>query len=157
MPKVELCFLKNYLAIIQKSIGSKIFQNLYALVDGEKQDILEGGELSCAHFTSFILLHFNLIKKPHATVSGLEKDLIQSGWKKLTEPISGCVVIWGPDNTGHRHIGFCIGGRTVSNSTRLKKISSHSLRIEDRKIESFYWHKKLSEWHEREELLTAKN
>jgi len=40
--------LDNYLAIVRNSIGSNLFRNLYAEVNGQRQDITNNGELSCA-------------------------------------------------------------------------------------------------------------
>jgi len=70
-------------------------------------------------FVSSILKLFNLIKEFHFTVMGTEKDLKQSGWKRI--PISakmpkGSVLIWEKQSSSdkkkrerHYHIGFYIG------------------------------------------------
>ncbi|MDF1497115.1 MAG: NlpC/P60 family protein [Patescibacteria group bacterium] len=122
-PKVEVNLLKSYLARIKNSIGSKMFRNLYAKVDGKERDILDNGSLSCAIFVSIILQSFELIKKPHATVIELLKDMEASGWKKSRSLKIGDVLFWEAiDQTGdgsrHLHVGFYLGNnKAISNST----------------------------------------
>jgi len=123
--KVEVNLPKSYLARINNSIGSKMFRNLYAKVDGRERDILNNGELSCAMFVSIILQSFELIKKPHATVIELIKDMETSGWKKSRNPKVGDILVWeAVDQTGDgikfAHIGFYIG-KTWAISNNWKK------------------------------------
>jgi hypothetical protein len=130
--KAPVVILKkeSYLAMINNAVGTNIFRNLYALVDGEKNDIVENGDLSCAFFVSSILHQFHLITSPHATVSGLERDLKNSGWKVTGEYHQGDVIIWEPkiqnNNEIHTHAGFFIGeDQAISNSCENKTPQKH--------------------------------
>lgn len=128
---------ESYLAMIRNSVGTNIFRNLYALVDGEKQDIVKDGDFSCAFFVSSILHQFNLVALPHATVAGLEKDLKSSGWKRVRIPRVGCVVVWEP-----KHIGFYIGGgKAISNDSRKGSPRVHP--YHNREVTALYWNTKL--------------
>ncbi len=117
---MKLLLKKTYLSLIENSVGATLFKNLYAEVDGQVEDLLKGGDLSCAFFVSFILNHFRLIDSAHATVSGLVKDMEKNGWQVAHEPKAGDVLVWeeqqqksGP----HTHIGFYIGDTmAVSNN-----------------------------------------
>ena len=73
---------KSYVAVIKNSIGTKMFRNFYAEINGQKKDVLENGELSCAFFASAILHLFQLIKEPHRTVASTIKDMDKSGGSK---------------------------------------------------------------------------
>jgi len=129
--KVEVNLPKSYLSRIHNSIGSKIFRNLYAKLDGKERDILDNGSLSCAIFVSIILQSFELIKKPHATVIKLLKDMEASGWKKSRRLKVGDVIVWEPiDQTGdgikHVHVGFYLGNnKAISNSTEKRTPVKH--------------------------------
>ena len=134
-------------------MGTNLFRNLFALVDGKRQDILKNGELSCAFFASAILLQFGLIKTGHTTVAGLVKDLENSDWEKITEPRPGAALIWEPldfDGETHSHCGFYIGDdQAISNSANSGVPAQHHLTygIEDgkvgRKVVAIYWHNML--------------
>lgn len=91
--KVEPILIDTYLGAIKNSIGSKMFRNLYAKVDGKKVDITKNGNLSCAVFVSSILFLFKLIKGVHATVNGTIRDLKESGWIETKTPEIGCVLV----------------------------------------------------------------
>lgn len=141
---------ENYLAMIKNSIGSKQFQNLYALIDGDKKDITEGGYISCAYYVTSILVIFKLIDNPHSTVEGSVKALKNSGWDSIREPKIGSIVVWGPspwsDKSIHKHIGFYIGeGKAISNSSKKHVPHIHDLHYgkENRPVEGFYWHPSL--------------
>jgi hypothetical protein len=129
--KVEVNLLKSYLARIQNSIGSNLFRNLYAKVDGKERDILDNGSLSCAIFVSIILQSFELIKKPHATVTELVKDMEASGWKKSRNLKVGDIVVWEPvdftgDGVKHLHIGFYLGkNKAISNDWEVGTPAKH--------------------------------
>lgn len=148
----------SYMAVIKNSVGTKMFRNFYALINGQKKDVLENGELSCAFFASAILHLFKLIKEPHRTVASTIKDMEESGWRKIRKIKPGSVLIWGALESFekgevrkyYKHIGFYVGDdKTISNSSRLGKPKIHHLTygIRDgkpvRKIEAIYWHKKL--------------
>lgn len=110
--KIEPLIFDTYLAVIRNSIGSRLFRNFYARVDGKKVDIMRQGELSCAFFVSAILVLFNFIKKVHATVDSTIEDLIKSGWIQINKPTVGSIIVWEPvdfgNNNIHKHIGFLL-------------------------------------------------
>lgn len=122
---VEVDLLKSYLKMIQNSIGSNMFRNLYAKVNGKERDILDNGSLSCAFFVSNILHHFELIRQPHATVEGLIQDMEKSGWKKSRKLKVGDVIIWEPvdftgDGVKYAHVGFYMGTeKAISNDWKI--------------------------------------
>ena len=148
--KVEPLLFPTYLAVIKNSIGSKLFQNFYAKVNGNKVDIMQNGKLSCAFFVSSILIIFQLSKKTHATVVLTVKDMEKSGWVKVKKPKAGSVIVWEEvgykKNDIHKHIGFYIGNnQAVSNSyKRGHPIKHHWTFNGKRKVEVIYWNKKLS-------------
>ncbi len=147
---MKLLLKETYLAMAQNSIGSKLFQNLFAEVGGKEVNILKGGDVSCAYFVSTLLKVFDLIKTPHATVSGLEKDLMQSGWNKTEEMLPGTVLIWEAakqaDDEEHEHVGIYIGNDTaVSNSYKeLTPVEHHVTFDNKRKVRAIYTHTFLS-------------
>lgn len=146
--KVYPLFKENYLAIIQNSIGTKMFRNFHAKVDGKRQDITENGKASCAYFVSSVLLLFGLIKTLHLTVNGLVKDMEQSGWRKIKRPRRGAVLIWEKkeiNSKEYRHVGFFISNsKTISNSFKKKTPSIHHWTFKGRrKIEATFWHRKI--------------
>ena len=149
---------KSYMATIKNSIGTKMFRNFYAKINGQKKDVLENGELSCAFFASAILHLFQLIKEPHRTVVSTIKDMEESGWYKIKKIKPGSVLMWedlessdkGEVRKFHKHLGFYIDGdKAVSNSSRLGRPKIHHLTYgirggkPVRRIETIYWHKKL--------------
>lgn len=120
----------NFLQTIENSVGTNMFRNLWADVDGVRKDILDDGDLSCAQFVSGILYLFDLITTRHSTVTGTVKDMENNGWKKISEPEIGSVLVWEkisfPDGSEHAHIGFYIGdNEAISNSPRLKSPQKH--------------------------------
>ena len=147
--KVILIIPDTYLAVIKNSIGSNLFRNLYAKVNGKKTDITANGELSCAFYVSSILLLFKFIKEGHATVDSTVKDLKQSGWKKIKKPKIGSIIVWEKKDFGnnniHKHIGFFIGNnKAVSNSYKLcYPVEHHFIFNGKRKIELILWNQKL--------------
>ena len=92
--KIEPILFETYLATIKNSIGSKMFRQIYAKVNGKKKDITKNGELSCAYYTSSLLSIFKLIKDVHATVSGTIKDLEEFGWVEVNKPKIGAILVW---------------------------------------------------------------
>jgi len=123
----------TYLSLIVNSVHSPMFRHMYAMVYGEYQDVMRGGELSCAYFVSFILTGFGLIKKTHATVSSTVKDLEESSWYPI--PIddvgAGDVIVWDEivfGNEKHMHIGFAVSStEAVSNNAELKTPQKHPI------------------------------
>lgn len=122
-PKVKIHFFETYLAVIRNSVGSKLFRNFYLELDGKKMDATKNGVVSCAFFVSNVLNMFpslKLIKEPHLTVKATVKDLLESGWKEISEPRLGAVLVW-EEKESHggrnKHIGFYIGdGAAISNN-----------------------------------------
>lgn len=147
--KVELILYDTYLAFIKNSVGSKIFRNSYAKVNGKKVDILHNGKLSCAVYVSSLLVLFKLIKEPHAVVDSTVKDLLASNWKIVKEPKAGSILVWGEvdfgDNEKHKHIGFYLGNKkALSNRTELGyPVKHHWTYGGKRKIEMILWNDKL--------------
>ncbi|KKS07657.1 MAG: hypothetical protein A3A90_01270 [Candidatus Zambryskibacteria bacterium RIFCSPLOWO2_01_FULL_35_19] len=147
--KVTPLLKKTYITTIENSIGSKMFCNLYAKVNGKNIDITRGGDLSCAVFVSSILFLFKLIKERHATVSSTIKDLKQSGWIEIEKPKIGCVLVWEEkkfkSGEKHKHIGFYIGKeKAISNNTKLKYPTKHMWdKFDRRKVELILWNLKL--------------
>ena len=155
-PPVEILILDSYLATIKNAIGAKIFRNLFARINGKRIDILKNGKLSCAVFTSAILLMFGLVKESHATVAGLVRDLKTSGWRKITKPRPGAILVWDyksyPDGP-HLHCGFYIGhDQAISNSTSKGTPVQHHWTYGQkngkvgREIKAIYWHPKLKKY-----------
>ena len=154
--KVIPILFDTYIAVIKNSVGSKMFRNFYAKVDGKKTDIMKNGDLSCAWFVSSLLYLFKLIKDAHATVNGTIKDLQQSGWKKIKKPKIGNVIVWEKIDFGnkdfHKHIGFYIGNNkaiSTSNSKKGQPIIHHwtygiKRNKPVRKVKAIFWHKKLN-------------
>jgi len=120
MSNVEKMPFETYLAVINNSVGSKMFSQGFAKIDGKPTDIMRGGELSCAFFVSSVLTTFGFIKSMHATVTSTVKDLEASGWTKVDTPKIGDVIVWAsiafPNGEQHEHIGFAVAeDQAVSN------------------------------------------
>jgi hypothetical protein len=142
--------------MIRHSVGTTMFRNAYYEVNGKKEDILRDGDLSCAIYVSSVLSLLKLIPEVHATVQGTVKDMRKAGWRRITKPREGCVIVWGTKTShmrgdAHGHIGFFIGnGKAISNSSKKRSPAMHHWtfgeegRPAHRKIEAMYWHKKLS-------------
>ncbi|PIT90951.1 hypothetical protein COU17_03295 [Candidatus Kaiserbacteria bacterium CG10_big_fil_rev_8_21_14_0_10_49_17] len=152
---VEIQLFPSYIATIKNSIGSNMFRNLYAKVDGVETDILRDGDRSCALFVSAILHQFKLLQEPHSTVAGLVRDMERSGWEKIKSPKEGAVLVWVEEEQAsgerHPHAGFSVGGEeAISNSWQQKQpVVHHETYGEEngepvRKIETIYWHPKLN-------------
>lgn len=143
----------SYLSMIEGSVGSHAYQKQWAEVDGKLTNIAAEGDVSCGFFVSFMLVGFKLISDIHATVSGVVRDLEQSGWKKVSEPKAGAVLVWEEveGKTGaHAHIGFWLDeARAVSNSSTrgTPKIHHPTYGMRNgkpkRKIVTIYWKKGL--------------
>jgi hypothetical protein len=104
---IQKLFHKNYLTMIENSIGTNMFRNYYVRFrdSGIEKDIMDDGDKSCAVFVSAVLYLNGLIKKPHATVDSVVKDLEESGWQKTDNPKRGDVVTW-EEKESNTHIGF---------------------------------------------------
>lgn len=144
---------ETYIASIKNAVGSRQYRNVFAKVDGKKNDITKNGRLSCAVFVSSVLVHFRLLKAVHATVDGTVKELRASGWVKIHKPRIGCVLVWEPiagTDGAHAHIGFYIGNLTaISNSTAARTPVRHHWTYGTqhqkprRRIQLMLWHQAL--------------
>lgn len=149
MKNVSPLLTETYLALVKNSVGTEMFKNLYANVDGAKTDITENGNLSCSFFVSSLLLVVKLIKEPHATVDGTVRDLKTSGWIEIEKPKLGCMLVWEKSDFGenglHKHIGFYVGeDKAISNNSKTGKVFEHHFTFENsRQIESILWNPKL--------------
>jgi len=145
--KIEFLLFDTYIEVIEKSVGTKMFQNIYALVNGIKKDVAENGKYSCANFISSVLTTFRLAKNRHATVKSTIKDMEKSGWKKIKKPKIGAVIVWGPwEKSDRNHIGFYIGNNTaVSTESKNGGVpKKHDWTYnKKRPIKALYWHTKL--------------
>ena len=123
--KIERQIEKSFLALLNNSVGSKAFQNFYGLVAGRSQDLMKGGEVSCAFFVSSVCTIFGLSKRMHGTVTTTITDLENSGWTKVARPKIGDILVW-EEARGHRHIGFYVAkDEAISNSAKKKIIARH--------------------------------
>lgn len=122
---------ESYLAMIKNAEGSNLFRNLYANIEGKSVDIVQDGKKSCTFFVSTVLYSFYLIATPHATVSGLEQDLVSSGWRKTETPNAGDVLVWEPilqSDTVTAHIGFYLGeDQAISNDWQTRLPIKHHI------------------------------
>lgn len=145
----------TYLAVVKNSVGSSMFRQFFAKVDGQPLDILRNGELSCAYFVSAILYLFQFIKKPHTTVTSTVKDMEENGWVNIKEPKVGSVLVWegieSKEGENHKHIGFYVGeSKAISNSSRSGRSVEHHWTFgiknghSNRKVENIYWNNKLN-------------
>ena len=153
--KVIPILFDTYIAVVKNSVGSKMFRNSYAKINGKKTDILQNGMLSCAFFVSSILVLSKLIKEIHGTVDGTVKDLEQSGWQQIAKPKIGSVLVWEKIDFGnknfHKHIGFYIGNNKAISTNSFKKrqpaVHHWTYGIKrnkpGRKVEAIFYNKKL--------------
>lgn len=142
---MELVPKETYLSVIKGSIGTTMFRHNYALIDGEKKDILDNGQLSCAFFASFVLRAFDLIETLHARTEGTIRDLEHSGWRKTETPHEGDVVVWEEKEQKSGifpHIGFYINEEVaISHRDTQCTPIEHSLTFDDtRAVTAYYTH-----------------
>lgn len=135
---------KTYLSVIKNSVGSKLFRNFWVSENDKEFDAMENGELSCAFYVSGVLRIFGLIKKIHGTVKSTVLDLEKSGWKNISKPRIGSVLVWEKQNFGdeeHSHIGFYIGrNQAISNSAERGFPIRHNWQFNgNRRIVAIYW------------------
>jgi len=151
---VKVILNESYIQTIKNSVGSNLFRNLFAYVNGKKKDILEDGIRSCAIHTSSLLYIFKLITDTHATVKGTVADLIKSGWTEIKRPKKGAILVWEAQKFGgryaHKHMGFYIGkNEAISNSSKERRPTLHHWTFgmkngwPVRKVEQIFWNKKL--------------
>ena len=148
-PKVIPMVFDTYIAVTKNSVDSKMFRNFYAKVDGKKKDIMRNGDLSCAFFVSSVLVLFKLIKDGHGTVNSTVEDMKKSGWKVISKPKIGSVIVWEKivfeNGESNKHIGFYVGNdMAISTNSNTGVIYSHHYTFDGkRKIESVFWNPKL--------------
>ncbi len=137
----------TYMAVIENSQGSYLFKNMYAAVDGVKTDVTKDGWLSCAFYVSSILVLFKQIKEIHATVASTVRDLEESGWKSIEEPVPGSIIVWKPGQgtNGHAHIGFYVGNdQAISNDSWKKYPWKGDWKFEGKRdVEKILWNPEL--------------
>ncbi len=156
MSETKILSKKNYLAMIRNAAKGQnhMFQNLYASIDGQETDIVDNGNLSCAFFLSGVLFINKLIRDMHANMSGLEKDLLASGWQQSTELKEGAILVWEPLPSDKQrnfqptglHAGFYIGNdHAISNGSRstLMPEEHHYTYDGTRKVVRIWWHPSL--------------
>jgi len=147
-PNIEICERETYETAIQNSVGTSLFNSLFVRKrdTGEIIDITENGEYSCAFFVSNILVLAGLLKKAHATVSGLERKIKDDHlWKKINPAHSnlGDVIIWDKithsDGLEHAHCGFVLDAQdAMSTSDRKKMVIKHPMGYRNRPITAVY-------------------
>lgn len=155
---VEPLILKTYLAVIKRSVGSPMFQEFYASVNGKPTEVTRGGNVSCSWYLTAILKMFSLVDTVQITVHRALDEMERHGWKQIPRPRTGCVVLWAAKpadpkrmkkdkntyNALIRHLGFYIGGgQTVTNDgrgTRKPQIKP----LHYRPLEAYYWHPALA-------------
>lgn len=121
--------------MVQNSVGSKIWQTVWADIDGVKTDVTQGGIKSCAFFVSSILKNFDFIKKTHATVNSTIKDIKESGWTNIKSPKAGAVVVYEgikfEDGEINEHIAICVSDTEAVSNSYIKKVPViHSINME---------------------------
>ena len=137
--------------MIRNSIGSKIFRNLFADIDGVEIDVVGNGDKSCALFVSSVLYINKMIGDIHATVLSTTKDLQANGWTEINTPREGAILEWESlifdDGSSHSHLGFYIGNeQAISNGSNISDgvpIEHHFTYNNTRKIIRIWWHDKL--------------
>jgi hypothetical protein len=155
--KPVLALLPSYLAAIKHSVGTELFRSLYFHIDSQVVDVLDDGDLSCAHYLSSMMYMFGLIPERHTTVKSTIEDMQVAGWHRIPEPRPGAVIHWDfkkkDDGTqgAHHHLGFYIDAETaISNSSDTRIIVAHHPTYGSfengeprRDILAFYWHDSL--------------
>lgn len=147
---MKLSLIETLLAQAKGAIGSKQYQHLY-VTNYKKRDIVEGGKISCAYFLSSILHNLELIRTAHATVESTIEDMVKSGWREITEPKPGSILLWEKNKNGHRHIGvYTKKKRAISNSEKKLTPVEHDWHFGGegsktyRQIEKIFWHDALN-------------
>ena len=144
-PVVIPLFFDNYISVIKNSVGTEMFRNWYCTVDGVKTEVLGDGNLSCPLYLTGVLKIFDLVHETQITVHRALKEMETSGWKEITKPQLGAVIVWGEKlgETGiHKHMGFYLGENlAVSTNDKAKKVITHPL--DYRPILNYLWHPKL--------------
>ena len=132
-------YFKSYLQAIRNSVGANTWRNFYVSTPGKgESDALDDGDKSCALFVSSILLMFKKAEAVHATVQSTVEDMRRSGWKEVSQPQPGDVLVWEPttDDEPTDHIGFYMGdGRAISNSSSKRTPQEHDMNYDEKQRE----------------------
>lgn len=142
--KVAPLVRETFLEVVNRSVGTPIFQTLWAEVDGVRTDVTRQGELSCAFFVSALLAAFGWLDHVHATVAGTEKVLPNHGWSLVDSPAPGDLLVWESQvverGESHAHIGFYLGDdQAVSNSSTTRVPEKHHWTYEGtRQVRAIY-------------------
>lgn len=150
--KPQRLYFKSYLKVIENSVGTRMFKNLYVYTkDKGEFDAMNNGEDSCAFYVSSVLVIFGKNSRLHGTVESTLKDLKESGWQEVSEAKPGDVLVWETQKFGDRwqaHIGFYIGkDKAVSTSWKQKEVIMHHKTFEDnRKIEHIF---RMTNWDDK--------
>lgn len=142
-------YKKTLLTMVEKSIGTSMFQTYWATVDGQTIDLPNNGDLSCAFYVSGLLAILGKMERANCTVSSTIVDMEKCGWRKVNSPEVGDIIHWNPKDTFkegvHPHIGFYMGAdMCVSNSSEKRSPQRHVLNWDDRRyVEAMY---RLDDW-----------
>lgn len=150
-PIVTPILRDNYFAIIKNSAGSHLFREWYCAVDGERKEVMHGGNFSCAFYVTSIMKLLDLASEIQITVHRAMAEMERSGWTRIDSPKPGAVVVWDAIpaedttwGTKAKHIGFCLDdGMAMSNDSKAGGPAVHPL--DDRPVLAYYWHPKLEE------------
>lgn len=146
--RVDRLTFDSYMAVIRNSVGTRMFKNFYAVVNGQKADIMKDGWLSSAFYVSGLLTMFKFINGIHGTVESTVADLLNSGWVETDKPKVGGILVWeGVDFDANgikrntKHIGFYIGrNEAISNDSWNKGPAIHPYDFKgSRQIEKMLW------------------
>jgi len=156
LKKVEPLLKETYIAVINNSVGSVMFRNSFARIEGKKVDINTDGKTACSFHVSSTLMMFGehgLIKTPHGVTASTVLDMEYCGWVKIKTPKIGAVLIWEEkfgNGEANEHCGFYVGKQmAVSNSPKIRKVIKHhwtyggTAQQPSRKVTAIYWHAKL--------------
>ncbi|MEX0918551.1 MAG: collagen-like protein [Candidatus Paceibacterota bacterium] len=92
--KIKPLLLDTLLAMLRRSVGTKMFQTNLATVAGRKKDVTGRGSLSCAFYVSAILAIFGLIDHNHSEVASTVTAMTKAGWRKSQDLKPGRVIVW---------------------------------------------------------------
>lgn len=158
---VEPLVLPTYLALVEASVDSPLFRTFYAKVNGKRTNVVRDGKVSCAFHVTGILKLFNLVQEVQITNNRAVRDMLESGWRPVSRPRAGCVVLWDekdPDPERMRkdkgvyqpkvkHCGFYLGkGVCVSNfGDRTGMPWRHAIDAHEYgPVEGYLWHPALA-------------
>lgn len=151
---VEPLVLPTYLAFIEASIGTELFQNFWASVNGKKKELTGKGNLSCAFFVTTVLKVFNLVQEVQVTNNRALRDMEHSGWFEIPRPRTGCIVVWsekdadaarmrregGTYQSKVKHCGFYLSKDRCVNTGGEEKKTPRIDPLDYRPVEKFLWH-----------------